>query len=221
MGSAIMPFIVMLALVKTRLFSWVLFGTGVAAYLLAYAPHRLNSLSFMFDFMLGAWLASRKWRFFVGKSLTKFFGSAFVLIFFRSICFTLHDGQIVPHHFKYDDPLPMLVEGIAAFLLIGVLASEHGRIRFLRSSCAISLGNLSYSLYLIHFPVAILIAKLLSTIFSDRTSSITAATVLMASSLAVSLGLAFSIYRFVELPSIAFGKRAANRLTLRGAPLKV
>ena len=63
MGSAIMPFIVTLALVKARLFSWVLFGAGVAAYRLALAPHRLNSLPFMFDFMLGAWLASRKWTF--------------------------------------------------------------------------------------------------------------------------------------------------------------
>ena len=128
MGSAIMPFIVMLALMKRRLFGWVLFGMGVAAYSLAHAPHRLNSLPFIFDFMLGAWLASRKWRFVVGKASLKLLSSALVLIFFRSMCFTLHNGHLATYHFGYDDALPMLVEGIAAFFLIGLLASEHGRI---------------------------------------------------------------------------------------------
>jgi peptidoglycan/LPS O-acetylase OafA/YrhL len=221
MGSAIMPFIVMLAIAKTRLFGWVLLGMGVAAYSLAYAPHRLNSLAYMFDFMLGAWLASRKWRFFVGGSLWKLFGSAFVLIFFRSLCFTLHNGQIVPYHFEYDAPLPMLVEGIAAFFLIGVLASERGHVRLLRSSWAVSLGNVSYGLYLIHFPMTIFLAKTLSLVFSDRTSSTTAALVLIASALPISLGLAFLVHRFIETPSIAFGKRLSKQLALVRAPMAV
>jgi peptidoglycan/LPS O-acetylase OafA/YrhL len=221
MGSAIMPLIVMLAVVRTRLFSWVVLGMGVAAYSLAYAPHRLNSLAYMFDFMLGAWLASRNWRVFAGKSLAKLFVSALVLIFFRSVCFTLHNGQILRHHFEYDDPLPMLVEGVAAFFLIGVLASERGRIRLLRRSWAISLGNLSYGLYLIHFPVAIFIAKMLSAVFSDQTSSTVATLVLMAFGLTASLGLASLIHRFIERPSITFGKRLSKQLGLIRSPMAV
>jgi peptidoglycan/LPS O-acetylase OafA/YrhL len=211
MGSALMPLIVTLAVLKTRLFSGILFVMGWAAYLLAYAPHRLNSLAYIFDFMLGAWLASRKWTFPSGRSLPKLLGAACVLVFFRSMCFTLRDGHIVPFHFGYDDPLPMVVESIAAFFLIGILASEHGRIRLLRSSSAISLGNVSYSLYLIHFPVTILTAKILSRIFSDQTSSATATASLMAVALVVSLGLAFLMYRFIEVPSIAFGKRVSKQ----------
>src|SRR5258708_774187 len=81
MGSAIMPIVVAIALARPRLYTWALFGAGLAAYSLAYAPHRLDSLSYMFDFMLGASLASGKWTFFAERSLPRFLVSAFALIF--------------------------------------------------------------------------------------------------------------------------------------------
>ena len=221
MGSAIMPFLVTLALMKGRLFNWILLGAGVAAYSLAHAPHRLDSLAYMFDFMLGAWLASRKWTFPVGRSLPKLFAAAFVLIFFRCLWFRVRNGHFAPLYYGYNDPLPMLVEGLAAFFLIGLLASEHGAIRLLRNGSAISLGNVSYSLYLVHFPVAIMVAKMLSRIFSDGTNPITATVVLMVFGLAVSLGLASLIYRFIEIPSIAFGKKVSKHIGSYHAPIKV
>ena len=221
MGSLVMPLIVSTALVKTRLFGWIVVAMGLAGYLLAHAPHRLDSLSYMFDFALGAWLASRNWKVLVGRSLLKLLGAGFTLIFFRFGWFAFLNGHAMPLYIGYEDPLPMLVEGIAAFFLVGALASEHGRIRLLRSPRAIWLGDRSYSLYLIHFPVAILVAKVLSRIFSDTTSSITATAALMAASLTISLGLASLIYRFVELPSIAFGKRISRQLTLSRAPMNV
>jgi peptidoglycan/LPS O-acetylase OafA/YrhL len=221
MGSAIMPFLVAISLVKTRRFSWILFAMGVAAYTLVDAPHRLNSLVYMFDFALGTWLASRHWKLFSVKSLPVVFGAALTLIFFRFVWFAISTGHAVPLYFGYADPLPMLVEGIAAFFLIGALASEHGRVRLLRGPWAVWLGNISYSLYLIHFPVAILVAKVLSRVFSDRTSATTATAVLMTSGLAISFSLAFLIYRFIERPSIAFGKRVSKRFILSTAPAKV
>jgi peptidoglycan/LPS O-acetylase OafA/YrhL len=194
---------------------------GLGAYLLAHAPHRLDSLSYLFDFALGAWLASRKWTFFAGRSLPNLFGAVLPLIFFRFIWFAVRNGHATPLFFGYDDPLPMLVEGIAAFFLVGALASEHGRVRLLRSRWAVSLGNVSYSLYLIHFPVAILLAKIMSRVFSDDTSSITATAVLLGFGLTISFALALFIYRFIEIPSIAFGKRVSKQLILSRAPMKV
>src|ERR1700733_427874 len=221
MGSAIMPLLVAISLMKTRLFSWILFAMGVAAYTLVNAPHRLNSLVYMFDFALGTWLASRNWKLFSVKSLPVVFGAALTLIFFRFVWFTILTGHAMPLYFGYADPLPMLVEGIAACFLIGALASEHGGVRLLRSPWAVWLGNISYSLYLIHFPVAILVAKVLSRVFSDRTRATTATAVLMTSGLAISFSLAFLIYRFIERPSIAFGKRVSKRFILSTAPAKV
>jgi peptidoglycan/LPS O-acetylase OafA/YrhL len=216
-----MPFLAAMALAKRRLFHWILIGMGLGAYLLAYAPHRLDSLSYMFDFALGAWLASRKWTFFAGRSLPKLCGAALVLIFFRCAWFAVRNGHATPLFSGYDDPVPMLVEGIAAFFLVGALASEHGRIRLLRSRWAVSLGNVSYSLYLIHFPVAILVAKILSRTFSDNTNPLTATAVLMAFSLTISFALAAFIYRFIEIPSIALGKRVSKQFILSRAPMKV
>jgi peptidoglycan/LPS O-acetylase OafA/YrhL len=219
MGSAIMP--VMVALARARLLSWIVLGMALAAYLLAHAPHRLDSLSYMFDFALGVWLASRRWQFFGGRSLPTLLGSVFTLIFFRFAYFAIRNGHPTPLFFGYDDPAPMLVEGLAAFFLVGALASEHGRIRALRSRWAISLGNTSYSLYLIHFPVAILLAKILTRVFTNETNAVVATAVLMAAGLTISLGLASVIYRFIELPSIALGKRVSKQLVSSRAPMNV
>jgi peptidoglycan/LPS O-acetylase OafA/YrhL len=221
MGSAIMPIMVTLALTKARLFVWVVLGMGLASYLLAHAPHRLDSLSYMFDFALGAWLASRRWQFFSGRLLATLLGSGFTLIFFRFAYTAIRSGHPTTLFFGYGDPVPMLVEGLAAFFLVGALASEHGHIRALRSRWAISLGNASYGLYLIHFPVAILLAKVLSRVFSNGTNAIAATAVLTATGLTISLGLASSIYHFVELPSIALGKRVSRQLVVSRAPMNV
>jgi peptidoglycan/LPS O-acetylase OafA/YrhL len=221
MGSAIMPIMVTIALARARLFSCIVLGMGLAAYLLAHAPHRIDSLSYMFDFALGTWLASRKWPFFAGRSLPTLLGAAFTMTFFRFAYFAIRNGHPTPLFFGYDDPVPMLIEGLAAFFLVGTLASEHGRIRALRARWAISLGNASYSLYLIHFPVAILLAKILSRVFSSETNAIAATAVLMAFGLPISLALASLIYRLVELPSIAIGKRVSKQLTLSHAAIKV
>ena len=220
MGSAVMPLLVILMSARTRLFKWVLLGMGVASFLLAHAPHRLNSLAYMFDFALGAWLASGSGRRLAGNSLPRLLGAAFTLIFFRFFWFSIRNGRPMPL-FGYDDPFPMLVEGIAAFVLIGVLASEHGRIHLLRSRWAVWLGNVSYSLYLVHFPVTILVAKILSRAFSTTTSATIAAAVLIPLALTISFGLAFLLYRFVEIPSIALGKKFSKRLTLSNAPVRV
>jgi peptidoglycan/LPS O-acetylase OafA/YrhL len=221
MGSAIMPLLVGLSLVKTRLYSWILLGLGVAAYTLVHAPHRLDSLVYMFDFALGTWLASRDWKLFSAKSLPMLFAAALTLIFFRVLWSAIRTGHAMPLYFGYADPVPMLIEGIAAFFLIGALASEHGQVRLLRNPWAIWLGNISYSLYLVHFPVAILVAKILSRVFSDGTSATTATVVLMTLGLAISFSLAFLIYRFVEIPSLAFGKRVSKRFMPDSAPAKV
>jgi peptidoglycan/LPS O-acetylase OafA/YrhL len=217
MGSALMPFFVTIAITKQRLFVWMLLGVGIASYMLAYAPHRLNSLAYMFDFALGVWLASRDWKLFAGTNLPRLFAAAATLVFFRFAWFSIRAGHLMPLY-GYDDPLPMLVEGIAAFFLIGALASERGRVRFLRSPWAVWLGDISFGLYLIHFPVAIVVAKIVSRAFSDATSPVTAIAVVIPLVLVISCILAYLLHRFVEIPSIAFGKRVSKRFFLSSTP---
>ena len=210
MGSAMMPFIVTVALARTRLFNWLLAGMGVAAYLLAFAPHRLDSLSCMFDFALGAWLASEERKLVAGGSSLRLFCAAVALLFFRCAWFAILNGHLTPLYFGYDDPVPMLVESVAAAFLVGELASEYGRLKFLRKAQAIRLGEISYSLYLVHFPVAIFLAKVLSRVFSNGTNAIVAGGVLTLFGLGFSILLAVVIHRFVELPTMALGKESVE-----------
>jgi peptidoglycan/LPS O-acetylase OafA/YrhL len=210
-GSLLMPLLVALSLARRRLFSCVLVATAVSAYTLARAGHRLDSLAFLFDFALGAWLASRPWKFVLRKPALKLLGAAFVLVFFRFFWGWLLSGHPVPLYDSYGDPLAMLIEGGAAFFVIGLLASEHGRVPLLRSPFSIWLGDVSYSLYLIHFPVAILVAKTLSRIFSAKTSATVATATEVMISLSIAFGLSALIYRLVEIPSIAVGKRMAQQ----------
>jgi peptidoglycan/LPS O-acetylase OafA/YrhL len=212
-GSLFMPLIVSIALTKTRLFNWLLVGMGFAAYFLAYAPHRLNALSHLFEFALGAWLASRKHESGSRNSLPQLLGAAVVLVFFRFAWFASLNGHAMPLSFDYDDPVSSTVEAVAAFFLVGALASEHGRIQLLRNRKAIWLGNISYSLYLIHFSVAIFVAKILSRFFSAGTNPIVATAILMALGLAISCALAFLMYRFIEIPLIALGRRVSSGLS--------
>jgi peptidoglycan/LPS O-acetylase OafA/YrhL len=94
-------------------------------------------------------------------------------------------------------------------------------VRFLRSPWAVWLGDISFGLYLIHFPVAIVVAKILSRAFSDATSPITAIAVVMPLVLAISCSLAYLLHRFVEIPCIALGKRFSRRFFLRSTPVAV
>jgi peptidoglycan/LPS O-acetylase OafA/YrhL len=220
-GSAMMPLLAIVALARVRSLDWILIAMAMAAYMLAHAPHRLNSLVYMFDFALGAWLASGRCGLFARKSLFRLSAAAFALVFFRSAWFAILNGHATTLYLGYDDPVPMLIESVAAAFLVGALASEHGRLRCLRSAGLIWLGDVSYSLYLIHFPVAILTAKMLSPVFSNGTKASVATAVLLAVGLSLSGAAAFVIHRFIELPSMTFGKKISSPLARSKARAEV
>jgi peptidoglycan/LPS O-acetylase OafA/YrhL len=220
-GSAVMPLFVVATVANQRLLLWVLAGLGLSSWWLAQAPHRLDALVYLFDFGLGACLASRSWKFFTENLSLKLSIAGLTLLLFRFTWLAIRNGHPVPLYIGYLYPVPLLIEGVAAFFVVGALASEHGRVHFLRTRAAVWLGNISYSLYLIHFPVAILVTKLLSRIFSDGTSPVVATAILLALALPVSFAISFLIYRFIEIPFIALGKRLSKRLTLLSVPAEI
>jgi peptidoglycan/LPS O-acetylase OafA/YrhL len=208
MGSALMPLMVRLAVVRASLFPWLVLSLGCGTYFLARAPHRLDSLGYMFDFALGVLLASRSWKFFSDGLNFKLPAAVFLLIFFRFLWFTALRGHPIPLYDGYDDPLPTLVEGVAAFFVVGALSSERGQTPILRGRMATWLGDVSYSLYLIHFPVILLVAKLISHLSANALPATTNAALLIAVALPISLLLATLLHRYVEVPGIAWGKKA-------------
>ncbi|MCO5413562.1 acyltransferase family protein [Ralstonia mojiangensis] len=107
-------------------------------------------------------------------------------------------------------PVPkfdLLARGLpAGALLIGMVAMEHcGELRVPR--VAVWLGELSYALYLVHPSVIEATHRLVDRLAPEWIGT---QLMLFAVNLALTLVLAMLLHRYVELPSIALGRRAVD-----------
>ncbi|RTL93327.1 acyltransferase [Ancylobacter aquaticus] len=105
---------------------------------------------------------------------------------------------------NYNAPLPALIEGVAAAALIAVIYSSPAPFAFLRHRWSASLGDVSYSLYLLHLPILGWIAFTLGELLG--------LSVLSVATLCASLAASVFTYRFVELPGIKLGRAAAKSI---------
>lgn len=96
----------------------------------------------------------------------------------------------------------IIVTGGAALLIVKVMSSATAR-AFLHTSWLQWLGRISYSLYLINAPI------LFGTLFAFHHYA--SLPLLLPFSIAVSLGVATLMHRWIELPAIALGKRLTQR----------
>lgn len=117
----------------------------------------------------------------------------------------------------YHAPLPGLVEGISAALLIALVVARREAFGWLSLRPFVALGDVSYSLYLLHFPVMAAVATVgaatlgLAVFLSWPLSALA----LMAATLAITLPLSTLTYRWVELPGIALGNAALTTLGIQ------
>lgn len=117
----------------------------------------------------------------------------------------------------YHAPLPGLVEGLAAALLITLVVARREAFGWLSRRPFVALGDISYSLYLLHFPVMAAVATIgaatlgLSIFLSWPLSALS----LMAATLAISIPISALTYRWVELPGIALGNAALSALGMQ------
>ena len=112
--------------------------------------------------------------------------------------------------FEIDDAafLPTFLESASAAVVVASVAALN--ISFLRNRALVWLGDISYSVYLVHFVILSICARgiALSPFGVDAK-----AILLMAATLALTLPVAHFLYKFVELPGIALGKQCVDRLT--------
>ena len=154
---------------------------------------------FLSCFVVGA-VASRetKWGRLV-KPIPVLIGSALIMYFFRTIN---------PHwrfEVKYGAIFPTVVEALAAGVMILSISSKE--VSFLRRKGLVHLGDISYSVYLWHFPVLLT----LSTALSRWTWPLEyKALALMAATTCVTIPVAYLSYNYIEIPGIALGKRVIN-----------
>src|SRR5258707_2249364 len=100
-------------------------------------------------------------------------------------------------------PLGHDVLALSAALLICAILSNPSW-KFLEARFISRLGDISYSIYILHFPIMCTIATLLAlhTRFSPNTSAI----VLAVTTVLTTWIASEFVYRFVELPGIRAGK---------------
>jgi len=210
LASAVIPFIFV---ANQRGWGLALLGLlSVIAIVAALGKYHLGAIwVYLPSFALGAWAFRHQGR------LGKIFGRTWVialatvcLIFFRRI------NPAWRFEVNYHAIVPTFVESLAAAIIIVAIVARP--VAFLRNAVMIRLGDISYSLYLIHFIVMSAVAKVLSEsgIYPDLR-----ALLLMAGTLAVTWPLSIFLYTYVEKPGIWLGRmvfdNVHNRLKLKPA----
>lgn len=207
MASILMPLIAVVCRGPWAILT--LIATAIAG--LAFGTHSIL-VSYLFAFAVGAsvyrhqaGLAS------IGRS--RWFGLAclVLLLFFRLV------NPAWRFEVNYGAVAPGLVEAAAGGGVVLFLALNSKPSTPLRLMPLQRLGDISYSLYLIHFPIMSSLALLpIFQIWSPDVSALG----LMALTLAVAAPLAFLSYHYVELPGLALGKaitQSLGRINLRRA----
>jgi peptidoglycan/LPS O-acetylase OafA/YrhL len=107
----------------------------------------------------------------------------------------------------------VMPSAIAAALMIGAVVSSRDMLRWARTAPLRFLGRISFSLYLVHWPifyVCALVAVVCGPIVLTQTLG---NLFVMATSLIVAIGIAALSYRFIEAPSIRLSKFVARLLS--------
>jgi peptidoglycan/LPS O-acetylase OafA/YrhL len=126
----------------------------------------------------------------------------------------------LPIYFSWElaGSIPWIVTGIgSALMLMVVIASERAR-TFLSFSWLRFIGRVSYSIYLVHFLVLIILTpRMLQLLDAPKTAAPLAWWLGLTFTLLATLGLAALSHRWVEVPSMALGKSLTKRFGTRKA----
>lgn len=184
-----------------------------------------NLLRFVFYFALGAALFSRQavWLPYLSyrPALSRWLavGAVGMLFGFRTLWFLAFDQRLVPVVIEYFNLWRGLAEGFFACLLIASVVAADGGVRWLRHPRAALTGDLSFGIYLFHFPVMSLGAWVLYRMFGiSGASPVLDVLLLLALTLLVVFPVSWFSYRWVERPAILAGRALSRPLRPERVP---
>jgi len=191
-------------LLASRNTSWLVFFTlvligplGASYYILHFV---IGILLAKYHSSIRAWLEPRR----VWKIIILLLG-----LFLYTFRYTL------PVYFSWNlkASIPWIVTGFgAALLLMVVIASERAR-SFLSIGLLRFIGRVSFSVYLLHFLVIIvLMTRFFHLLNLPASASALGWWLGLALTLLATLGLAALTHRFIEIPSMTFGKSLPKRI---------
>ena len=116
---------------------------------------------------------------------------------------------------KYDDPLMQLIEAVCAAAIISFFVHGGATVGVLCSKPMSFLGDISYSLYLLHYPVLCFVAMgewLVLQHFGLHISGVLMAVIVASTTFVVTIPLASLSYTYVEKPGIRVGSSVVRKL---------
>jgi peptidoglycan/LPS O-acetylase OafA/YrhL len=128
------------------------------------------------------------------------------LVFFTARAGFLH--ELGHHH-----PLTAFVELLVTVPAIAIIYYGGKGIPALRTPVFAFLGDISYSLYLLHFPIMVALLVIASATFGAAAiaqAPVLATFALVGATMAVSLAMSALVYAFVEKPFIVVGRQLAG-----------
>ena len=186
--------------------------TGWLAFFTLMLIGPLGATYFVFHFAVGILLA--KYHGDIRTWLEPRRGWKIVVLLLGLFLYTFRYTLPVYFSWKLSASIPWLVTGVgSALVLMVVIASERVQ-TFLSLSWLRFIGKVSYSIYLIHFLVLILLTPRLFQLIDAPPSALALTWLLGAAfTVIVTIGLAALSYRFVEVPSMTLGKALPKRFT--------
>jgi peptidoglycan/LPS O-acetylase OafA/YrhL len=205
-GSAILPFIVLTYARKRPLF-WVLGLLLLAMSLATQFYLQAITATYLVDFWIGAFIALYPASAPIWKPVLRFplpvaLLAVAILLEFR-----------IFHAWAYDAPVPNLIEAIAAAALIGAIVHGGLEIKWLKWTPVEYLGDISYSLYLVHWSVIRVGVVAIPAMFGANLGSASSHAALWVFASLSSILLAAAGYEWIEKPGIAMGQRVLKRTT--------
>jgi peptidoglycan/LPS O-acetylase OafA/YrhL len=195
LGALMLPFAVAAHLRIGQRWRWALFAAVTT--LLAISPYHILLWFYAGCFLAnetGALLAGRRWL---------------AAATFIAGLIGLGTAGTNPEFYKVGIVIP---SAISAALMIGAVAASRELLQWTTAAPLRFLGRISYSLYLVHWPVFYVCALLAVACRPIAPTDSWGNLIVMVTSAIVAIGLAALSYRFVEAPSIRAGKSVANVL---------
>ena len=206
-ASIFMPGIAFAAWHRRTIFAGILIGLGLASLLVGPDTY-YGVLLYAVDFAIGASICIWPARLIQGlRNLGSLRGVLFGAAAVTLIGVPFATGSTT-------NPWLQLVVAISAATMIGLVVHGGLRMAVLQSRAAAWLGDISYSVYVFHFPVMCLIAKAFLIVSSDpatRFGSIPLSLALFGLTTLVTLPLSHLVFQRIEKPGIAAGRAMAQR----------
>jgi peptidoglycan/LPS O-acetylase OafA/YrhL len=129
-------------------------------------------------------------------------GAVIVLLWFR---------ELIPRvHWPSYDPLIVQVEALAAMWIIALAMHRPQGYSMLRCRALTKLGDVSYGLYLLHFPILLVAVAAAERVFPPEVNRTALGFGIAATVYATTLIASVACYSFVEMPAVALGARVAQ-----------